>query len=1532
MPPMPPTPSAPLAPTAPPLPPLPPPPPPPPAAPTAAPAGRKRWRTVFWLLGSVLLLAALALSVGLWQLLNHHPAALPWLLGQVPGLTLQGLQGSWGSGRLQAASLRWKLPGQAGEISAETLVLQARPLRWLPHAGSWFDLQLGLLSAERVHYRSGPPSGKPLVAPADLHLPLTVQIDALHIGQLRIDDQPPIDQLDAKLALGAGQGALHRVDALSFTWQQALVQASGQIGTSAPLPVQAHVQARRQGPGEAVGRTATAAATAAATATAKPNAPAATDAAHKPGGLDIRSHAWAASVDLSGPLARLQADGRLDGSAPALANTANPANPANPAPRPNPAQTPPGKGGGPSLRAQATLLPFEAWPLGGLSLSTRQLDLSALVPGWPHTLLGGSAQVLTTGLDQPASAKITLDNQLPGRWDAGRLPVQRLVLDATTAPRHPQALTLDRFVLTLADANGPAGTVSGQGRWADGTLALDLRVADLQPDRLHHQAAAVVLGGPVQFKATGLGASASPVPVAGSGAGVTGKSANSANSAASAPGGIGAAGPTFAVTATLDGRLQDGPGPVKLHLVAQGNRSLVQVSQAQASAGPASAQASGQARAEPAGWRVKGQAKLDHFDPRPWWRGADSSAWRRGPHRLDAELALDLLWRNTAAGPAAAAPAQANPDLAPDPSAPWLERWLAALDGNANAQVHDSQVAGVALNGSLRLKSAGPGAELDIDATLAGNWMALQGQRAANPADDRWRLQIQAPALAALAPLGALAAELDAQSAPFWPSQGGLSGELQATGRWPDLRTRGDLQAQGLRMAVGSVQSATLGWQTGDNADAALSLKLQAQGLAGGDATGSPGLDSLAATLTGSLRSHTLDLRLDSPAKPPAWTENLLGAAGTGTRLQATGQGSWAPGSRSGGSRGTSTSRPGIWRVQGLQLLGGARDTGGGSRPWLAAQGLSAELQLSADLQPLALSLAPGRVQLLSTALQWREATWQAASAPAGTPRLTLVAELERFDVAALLARVQPTLGWGGDLVLGGRIDIRSAERLDADVIFERLAGDLTLNDDLGAIQSLGVTDLRLALTAHDGLWQFAQGVAGRSIGEMGGAQVLRTTADKLWPPADAPLQGVIESRVANLGIWGTWVPPGWRLAGTLRTSASFGGTRGAPEVRGEMEGSGLGLRNLLQGISLSDGDLALTLAGETARIERFTFKGGDGQLALTGNATLGAAPSATLHLAAERFRLLGRIDRRLVASGSADLTVDAQRLKLDGAFTVDEGLIDLSQGNAPGLDADVVVRRSAGAASAPAPARSAVSPLPQPLRQPQVALKINLGQKLRLRGHGVDTGLRGDLAVSSPDGKLALNGLVRAEGGTVAAYGQKLEIERGAVSFNGALDNPVLDVLAIRPNLDVKVGVLVTGLAQNPRIRLFSEPELADYDKLSWLVLGRSPDGLGRTDTALLQRAAFALLAGDGKSPTDALLESIGLTDFSVRQSDGDTRETIVSLGKQLSQRWYLGYERSVNATTGTWQLIYRLAQRFTLRAQSGADNAVDVIWSWRW
>jgi translocation and assembly module TamB len=485
--------------------------------------------------------------------------------------------------------------------------------------------------------------------------------------------------------------------------------------------------------------------------------------------------------------------------------------------------------------------------------------------------------------------------------------------------------------------------------------------------------------------------------------------------------------------------------------------------------------------------------------------------------------------------------------------------------------------------------------------------------------------------------------------------------------------------------------------------------------------------------------------------------------------------------------------------------------------------------------------------------------------------------------------------------------------------------------------QAFGLTDLRLALAADGGTWHFTQALAGTHMGVLAGAQSLRVAPSATWPAPDTPMQGVLEWRVADLAVWAPFTPPGWRVGGQLRTSAALGGRFGAPEVEGRMEGSALAVRNILEGVDLRDGELALSLRGDEARIERFVFKGGDGRLQLSGGATLGAEPAANLKLLAERFRVLGRTDRRIVASGEAALVLDAKSLALDGKLVVDEGLIDVSRSDAPSLDEDITVRggryavRTAPQTDVPEaapPARPAGAP-----RNMRVAVQVDLGRQLRLRGRGLDTRLAGALAVSAPNGRLALNGQVSAQDGTYAAYGQKLEIERGVVAFVGAAENPRLDILAVRPNLDVTVGVLIGGTAQAPRVRLFSEPEMSDYDKLSWLVLGRASDGLGRTDTALLQRAALALLAGENESPDAKLLGQLGLDELSVRQQDsGQVQETVVTLGKQLSRRWYVGYERGVNSTTGTWQLIYRAAQRFTLRAQSGADNSLDAIWTWRW
>jgi translocation and assembly module TamB len=382
---------------------------------------------------------------------------------------------------------------------------------------------------------------------------------------------------------------------------------------------------------------------------------------------------------------------------------------------------------------------------------------------------------------------------------------------------------------------------------------------------------------------------------------------------------------------------------------------------------------------------------------------------------------------------------------------------------------------------------------------------------------------------------------------------------------------------------------------------------------------------------------------------------------------------------------------------------------------------------------------------------------------------------------------------------------------------------------------------------------------------------------------------------------------PGRRAAHRSRAV----GTLGRPQADRRDHRHKLAIRNALEGVYGHDGEAAIRLTGDQAEIERFHLVGGNGTLDLSGSASLGAVPLAKLQLQAKQFQLLGRIDRKIVTSGNLALQLGDDAIKVTGKMGIDEGLFDLSKGDAPTLDSDVEVLDAKAAPADDTGADAAAAAVPKTSRATQIDLAVDLGDHLQLRGRGIDTTLKGALQITSPNGLLAVRGAIRTAGGQYIAYGQKLDVTRGEITFTGPVNDPRLDILATRPNLDIVVGVAITGTALAPHVKLMSEPDMSDSDKLSWLMLGRAPETVGGADTALLQQAAMALLAGEGEAPSDQVLKRLGLTDFAVGQkTDADnTKQTVVTLGRQISKRVYLGYERSV--TTRQRQLAADLPHR---------------------
>jgi translocation and assembly module TamB len=1124
-----------------------------------------------------------------------------------------------------------------------------------------------------------------------------------------------------------------------------------------------------------------------------------------------------------------------------------------------------------------------------------------LQPAAPRTLLSGTVDIAVRSRNAPVQALVDLRNARPGRWDEGLLPLRQVSGEVVGSMAQRQRLDFRQLELRFADAAGNSGLWTGSATWLGHELKLQTQVQELWPQRLDSRAAAMRLSGPLNATLLGL---PSPDPAA----------------TTKAP-------PRqLAWNFDFEGLLDKAPQAVQLAVAGVASDGRLEIQRAQARTGAASAELSGTLlrvlpvgpRPPPvagasagakSGWRVQTQGSVKNFDPLPWWPGERNTVWHRGPHRLTAQWSLDVLLPPGAA------------QLAP---ALLLQR----LSGNGTAQLRDSLLAGLPLAADITLAhlpgSADASTAVKAEIRAAGNVLTLDGHGdpGGEGLTDRWRADLQADQLAALAPWAVLHPAL----ADWLPQQGQVSANVIAEGRWPQLRTEGSARAAQLRMGGYGLKSGTAQWSLDTSSSGPVELKLDLAGLqssAGGQAIQ---VDQLTAEVRGTVQSHQINATAALPAGLSATAAQVLGLRadrGTQARLQA--QGAWLP----------ETAGAGQWRGTIERLLVSAWDglptrVAGEAPPaatWAEARNLRTALQVGPGGVLLGLTADAGRLLVGATAGQQLALRWdevQVDLRPA-TPHLQLRAAVEPFDAVPFLARLQPTMGWSGNLKLGARLDLRATERMDADVVVERIDGDLNIDSGDG-LQLLGLTELRATLAAHDGLWQLTPLLKGRGVGELSGNVRTRTAPDQRWPPAGSPLEGSVTARATDIGIWAPWVPAGWRLTGDMNTTATVSGTWGTPRYTGAVRGTGIGVRNLLQGVNVTGGEVSVLLEGETARIERFSIKGGEGRIDVSGEASWAGTPTARLQLKAERFRALGRLDRMLIASGQATLTLQRDRGRLEGRFSVDEGLFDTTAADAPSLDNDVTVRGQVEEALSPAGTEPTAR-----RRNFALAVDIDLGDKLRVRGRGLDSTLRGELRLTNPDGRLAVNGSIRSVGGTYAAYGQKLEIERGVLIFTGPADNPRLDVLALRPNIDTRVGVFIAGPAQSPRVRLYAEPEMSDTDKLSWLVLGRAPDGLGRSDTALLQRAAVALLSGEGEAPTDALLKSLGIDEISLRQGDGEVRETVITLGKQLSRRWYVGYERGVNAASGTWQLIYRIAQRFTLRAQSGLENSLDVIWVWR-
>lgn len=575
--------------------------------------------------------------------------------------------------------------------------------------------------------------------------------------------------------------------------------------------------------------------------------------------------------------------------------------------------------------------------------------------------------------------------------------------------------------------------------------------------------------------------------------------------------------------------------------------------------------------------------------------------------------------------------------------------------------------------------------------------------------------------------------------------------------------------------------------------------------------------------------------------------------------------------------------------------------------PWPMGLTAPAALLLSRERQQvdgLAFTLAGGRVTL--DHLSHAGARVASRGAFADLPLAPLLAWLETPPPVTT------------DLRVDGEWDLRAGDTLDGRVRLARRSGDVRLEDPaLG----LGLAALTLDIDAAAGRLGARAAMTTREAGEVHGearASLARSGAF-FTLSRSAPLAWTVAADVPDLRILRPLVPIGMRADARLRAKLAGSGSLAVPRVDGEIDAERIRFSLPEEGVAVTDGAVKLVLAGDRVRVREGELRGQSGRIRLRGEAQL-KNPQAGLALDFEQFSAISRSDRRVTVSGTARLNLDPKRLQLSGELTADRARLEMPEASRPALSSDVVV------AGRPPRGQTATQRLPLLLD-----LGLNLGNDFLFKGGGLDARLGGRLRVFSRNDTLRGEGRIQVTSGRYAAYGQALDIERGVLSFVGPIDNPGLDVLAVRKTPTVKVGVQVRGTVQNPLVTLYSDPALPDAEKLAWLVLGHGLERGGQQEFALLQLAAGALLSQAQSASLQAqIAESLRIDSFGVRAGEGeDLGTTVVSVGKRLSSRATLAYEQSLDGLNQVVKVIYQLSPRVRLEAQAGQQSSFDAFYT---
>lgn len=524
--------------------------------------------------------------------------------------------------------------------------------------------------------------------------------------------------------------------------------------------------------------------------------------------------------------------------------------------------------------------------------------------------------------------------------------------------------------------------------------------------------------------------------------------------------------------------------------------------------------------------------------------------------------------------------------------------------------------------------------------------------------------------------------------------------------------------------------------------------------------------------------------------------------------------------------------------------------------------------------------------------------------------------ELSRFDLAMIKPFLPPETQLAG--VFSGDADVswHSDGSLPTGRVALKGNGVKVTQDVQGNALPIAFDTLNLNAALRDGNAQLDWLLRIANNGQFDGKVQVSDAQNR------RNLSGNININNLSLALFNPALMRGEQVAGMLNSNLRLGGNLQKPLVYGQ-----LGLRNVdVEGsfmpVDLTSADLTMAFNGMSSTLDGL-IQTARGQINLDGNADWSQLNNWRAHIAARGDRVRVTVPPMVRMDVSPDLTFDASPI----AFTLD-GKVDVPWAR---IIVQEVPESAAGVSSDEVLLDENLKPIaPQTAAIPiNSNLVIHVGDDVRLSAFGLKAKLNGDLKLVQDKRGLGLNGQINIPSGRFHAYGQDLLVRKGELQFAGPPDQPYINLEAIRnPEAtedDVTAGLRVTGLADEPKAEIFSDPAMSQQEALSYLLRGQGLDADGDSN------ALTSALVGLGVAQSGQIVGKIGET-FGVSNLALDTAGVGDSQQVQVSGYVLPGlqvkYGVGIFDSLATLTLRYRLMPKLYLEAVSGVDQALDLLY----